>query len=99
MVIDLDGVIHSKIKLGSSYVNIASKEWKTSDENGVIQQIVETVNIYLTGHPLETVATMDGGYALIHPNNTGSTTFSITPLTHNLEFTACWLNMVKKYLL
>uniref|UniRef100_U9UYY2 Uncharacterized protein n=1 Tax=Rhizophagus irregularis (strain DAOM 181602 / DAOM 197198 / MUCL 43194) TaxID=747089 RepID=U9UYY2_RHIID len=45
-----------------------------------------------TGHPLETVATMDGGYALIYPNNTGSTTISITPLTHSLEFTACWLN-------
>ncbi|PKC08437.1 hypothetical protein RhiirA5_416906 [Rhizophagus irregularis] len=72
MVIDLDGVIHSKIKLGPS------------DENGGIQQIVETVNIFPTGHPLETVATMDGGYALIYPNNTGLTgskTISTTPLT------------------
>ncbi|CAB5094044.1 unnamed protein product [Rhizophagus irregularis] len=72
IVIDLDGVIHSKIKLGPS------------DENGGIQQIVETVNIFPTGHPLETVATMDGGYALIYPNNTGLTgskTISTTPLT------------------
>ncbi|RGB30358.1 hypothetical protein C1646_765459 [Rhizophagus diaphanus] len=114
VVIDLDGGIHSKIKLGPSYVNITTKDWKPGqdsitlnvhrdngflrtapltnstgyslqqfkiDENGVIQQIVETINIYPTGYPLETVATMDGGYALIYPNNTGSTTISTTPLT------------------
>ncbi|CAG8571136.1 12110_t:CDS:10 [Rhizophagus irregularis] len=51
------------------------------DENGGIEQIVETINIYPTGYPLETVATMDGGYALIYPNNTGSATISTTPLT------------------
>ncbi|RGB30362.1 hypothetical protein C1646_765464 [Rhizophagus diaphanus] len=114
VVIDLDGGIHSKIKLGPSYVNITTKDWKPGqdsikpnvhrdngflraapitnstgyslqqfkiDENGGIQQIVETVNIYPTSYPLETVATMDGGYALIYPNNTGSTTISTTPLT------------------
>ncbi|CAG8701209.1 18282_t:CDS:10, partial [Rhizophagus irregularis] len=117
IVIDLDGVIHSKIKLGPLYVNNTTKEWKPGqdsitlnvhrdngfirtapitnstgfslqqfkiDENGGIQQIVETVNIFPTGHPLETVATMDGGYALIYPNNTGltgSNPISTTPLT------------------
>ncbi|CAB4477151.1 unnamed protein product [Rhizophagus irregularis] len=114
VVIDLDGGIHSKIKLGPSYVNITTKDWKPGqdsitlnvhrdngflrtapltnstgyslqqfiiDENGGIEQIVETINIYPTGYPLETVATMDGGYALIYPNNTGSATISTTPLT------------------
>ncbi|RGB30786.1 hypothetical protein C1646_764885 [Rhizophagus diaphanus] len=90
IVIDLDGVIHSKIKLGPSFVDNTTKEWKPGQDsitlnvhrdNGFIRTAPITNS---TGHPLETVATMDGGYALIYPNNTGltgSTTISTTPLT------------------
>jgi hypothetical protein len=43
-----------------------------SDENNEIQPIGEKVNIYPTGYPIETVATTNGGYAIIYPNITNS---------------------------
>jgi hypothetical protein len=43
-----------------------------SDENNKIQLLGESVTIYPTGYPIETIATTNGGYAIIYPNITNS---------------------------
>ncbi|GBC40317.2 hypothetical protein GLOIN_2v1834901 [Rhizophagus irregularis DAOM 181602=DAOM 197198] len=99
LIVDLDGVIHNKSKLGSSFVNPNTNEWSpdqdstitlnvhrddgflrttpitnsTGDENNAIQLLGETIIEYPTGHPIGTVATTNGGYAIIYPNITMST--------------------------
>ncbi|RGB30356.1 hypothetical protein C1646_765457 [Rhizophagus diaphanus] len=107
LIVDLDGVIHNKYKLGSSFVNPNTNEWSPDqdstitlnvhrddgflrttpitnstgfalqqykiDENNAIQLLGETIIEYPTGHPIGTVATTNGGYAIIYPNITMST--------------------------
>ncbi|RGB24226.1 hypothetical protein C1646_676525 [Rhizophagus diaphanus] len=106
MVIDLNGDIKSKIRLGASYVNTTTNEWLPAqdsvtlnvhrdngflriapitgtnsmilqqfkvNENGEIQSLAETYMNY-TALPIDTVATMDGGYAVIYPDNTPPST-------------------------
>ncbi|RGB39051.1 hypothetical protein C1646_755031 [Rhizophagus diaphanus] len=111
MIIDLDGVIKSKIWLGASFVNTITNEWLPAqdsirlnvhrdngflrtapipgtnsmilqqfkvNENGEVQLLAKTYMNY-TALPVETVATMDGGYAIIYPDFTPSTITSFAP--------------------
>ncbi|CAB4433231.1 unnamed protein product [Rhizophagus irregularis] len=106
MVIDLNGDIKSKIRLGASYVNTTTNQWLPAqdsvtlnvhrdngflriapitgtnsmilqqfkvNENGEIQSLAETYMNY-TALPIDTVATMDGGYAVIYPDHTPPST-------------------------
>ncbi|CAB4399012.1 unnamed protein product [Rhizophagus irregularis] len=106
MVIDLNGEIKSKIRLGESYVNTTTNQWLPAqdsvtlnvhrdngflriapitgtnsmilqqfkvNENGEIQSLAETYMNY-TALPIDTVATMDGGYAVIYPDHTPPST-------------------------
>ncbi|CAB5384101.1 unnamed protein product [Rhizophagus irregularis] len=106
MIIDLNGEIKSKIRLGASYVNITTNQWLPAqdsvtlnvhrdngflriapitgtnsmilqqfkvNENGEIQSLAETYMNY-TALPIDTVATMDGGYAVIYPDHTPPST-------------------------
>ncbi|PKY51381.1 hypothetical protein RhiirA4_468374 [Rhizophagus irregularis] len=108
MVVDLDGVIYNKTKLGPSFVDPNTNEWSPAgqdsitlnvhrddgflrttpitnstgfalqqykiDKNNNIQLLKENVIEYPMGHPIETVATANGGYAIIYPNIIKSTT-------------------------
>ncbi|GBC03264.1 hypothetical protein RclHR1_05040005 [Rhizophagus clarus] len=110
MVIDLNGVIISKTKLSSSFVNTTSNEWLPAqdsitlnvhrdngflrmnpinetylllqqlriDENGEIQFLAESYITY-TGHPIDAIATMDGGYAVIYPDYEPASSIPLTP--------------------